>query len=280
MSDKLDVVEFGRQLVTTGDLDPVYVALYGANLEPDRLRKWLLAYWCFYSCGTASWIVDQQSFWDAMRTAAASSDYPRGTERRHFRGSLAVTSVDALYEAADYAAIGSDLEIIEAMFYWLCYPMDAERATQPIPLAKLMERVMRWRGFGEWIAFKVADMLERLGLAAIDFSDSDAFLFDSPREGAALVVERYGPKGFPLVTTPEAWALAYLGRNLGSLPAPPRAERLLNGQEYETILCKWKAHLSGHYAVGHDIAEIRESLLRFAHFRTSQRLLAAIRRAL
>jgi hypothetical protein len=277
MSDKLDVVEFGRQLVTTGDLDPVYVALYGAELEPSKLRQWLLAYWCFYSCGTASWIVDQPRFWNGMMKAAESKEYPRGTERRHFRGELAVSSVRALFSTACHCTLGRDTSPTDALFYQLTLPNSAE---EPLTLAEVMKRVGAWRGFGPWIAFKVADMLERLGLAAIDFSDSDAFLFDSPREGAALVVERYGPKGFPLVTTPEAWALAYLGRNLGTLPAPPRAERLLNGQEYETILCKWKAHLSGHYAVGHDIAEIRESLLRFAHFRTSQRLLAAIRRAL
>jgi hypothetical protein len=82
---KLGVYEFGRRLVETNDLDPVYVLLWEAGMETRQLEAWLLAYWCFYDMGTASWIAESYfdrgtkastSFWDRMDTAAKSKDYP------------------------------------------------------------------------------------------------------------------------------------------------------------------------------------------------------------
>lgn len=265
----LSVVDFGRQLVETGDLDPIYIMLHGAKLPLTKLQQWLLAYWCFYHAGTASYCVDvaavdgrEASYWQAMRAAAASSKWPRGSERRHFRADLAMKSVNWL-----------ESEGVESLFY------DFDRAAyecRVLSVQDVMEHVELWVGFGPWIAFKVADMLERLGLVKVNFTDADAFLFKAPLEGAKLVVEHYAPKQFKLVTTEAAWAFSYLRRNLAGLKAPPRYERELNGQEFETILCKWKSHLAGHYPIGKDIHEIREGLLRFARCKTSQLLLRSL----
>lgn len=262
MSDKLEVVDFGRRLVETGDLDPVYVMLWNAQLGPKKLQLWLLAYWCYYHCGTASWIVDQPNYWAAMTTAADSSDYPRGTERRHFRGRLSANSVRWLR--------GEGIGLLFGEFDRAAYE------NKRLPLDEVMEYVQCWVGFGPWIAFKVADMLERLGICRIAFTDADTFLFNSPKEGAALVVSRYANGATVSAKEAPAWAFKYLHEHLGHLDAPPRYERRLNGQEYETILCKWKSHLSGHYSVGKDIHEIREGLLRFARWPTAQLLLKGL----
>lgn len=261
----LPVIEFGRQLVETGDLDPVYIAVQGAGFSKRKLQEWLLAYWCYYHCGTASWIVDQPGYWTAMYQAACSSDYPRGTERRHFRGELSRKSVAWL---RDYP--GGFGHLMGAF----------DEGVQPKSLESVMNYVQTWVGFGPWIAFKVADMLERLGLCQVNFSAADTFLFKSPAEGAELVYERYFPYKDTHTIHPSqrpSWALDYLQRHLGTLKAPPRYERTLNGQEYETILCKWKSHLSGHYPVGKDVHEIWEGLLRFSGSRTAQQLLRSIK---
>jgi hypothetical protein len=42
--------------------------------------------------------------------------------------------------------------------------------------------------------------------------------------------------------------------------APPFGERKVNIQEVETILCKFKSHLSGHYPWQNDTIEIRAGL--------------------
>lgn len=258
----LHVVDFGRQLVNTGDLDPVYVVLKHAEIPPAKLREWLLAYWCFYHVGTACRITDSTSYWGVMREAAANKTYPRSSERRHFRGAFAVKAVDKLSKVK-----------VDDRFAELTDSKDG----RSLPLSVVMKRVKSWYGFGDWIAFKVADMLERLNIQRVQFDDTDTFLFDSPREGADLVFEHYGPHttvAADVDNIPE-WALAYLHEHLGHLQAPPGKERTLNGQEYETILCKWKSHLSGHYTVGKDVQEVRHGLLRYATCKTSQLLLKA-----
>ena len=258
----LDVITFGRQLVETNDLDPVYTMLWKAQLSPPKLRRWLMAYWLFYDVGTASFCSEfkDEHFWRKGCMVADSMKYPRGTERRHFRGRLSEMSIVGLMQ--------------RPVDWYFRYATTWTRL--PVPLEKVMTRVQTWDGFGPWIAFKVADMLERLNLCRIDFSDADTFLFDSPKEGAALVAEKYGKFNVLAQSNPSRFAVDFLRERLGQLTAPPRHERKLNGQEFETILCKWKSHLNGKYEVGKDSHEICHSLLRFAKCSTSQRLLKCL----
>jgi hypothetical protein len=254
---KMGVYEFGEQLLKTNDLDPVYVALGNAGLDDWTLRKWLLAYWCFYHAGTASWIVDQESYWKAMWTAAADKMYPRCHERRHFRGDNALKSM------ADLEARG------------------LTRAFRPLtgketkPLSEVMAFVQTWRGFGPWIAFKVADMVERLGLLPVDFGDGGKFMYESPAAGAALLWESeiaWDAQG-PDVTVP--WAVNRILNELGHYTAPPRYERFINIQEAETILCKWKSYMGGHYALGEDVSGLLKSLGAFRDSPTARTLIVA-----
>ena len=234
---KLNPYDFGKRLIDTNDLDPVYVVLWKAQLDHKELQRWLLAYWCFYHSGTASWIVDRPGeFWLRMETAAASKDWPRCSERRHFRGKAATDSIAYL-----------ESQGVSQLFD---YPTKYNRHLEDI-----MREVQTWVGFGPWIAFKVADMLERLGLADVEFSTGPIFLFKSPKEGADLMWERYG-KG-PEPEHKGEWAVKSLLRGLGPRLAPPRQERVLGVQEAETVLCKWKSYLNGHYKIGEDIEGLK-----------------------
>jgi hypothetical protein len=256
MKDSMGIYAFGRKLLRTNDLDPVYVVLQEANLEPPKLRRWLLAYWCFYHCGTASFISsDKRTFWLRMRAAAESKTFPRCNERRHFRGDLSIKSVDWLENKG-----------LSTLFM----PLQRDQG-----LDSVMEYVTGWYGFGDWIAFKVADMVERLDIACIEFPLDSMFLFDSPRKGASTMFLRHGdPRGIcPLDTG--RWAVERLLERLGERLAPPRYERRVNGQEVETILCKWRQHVKGRYKIGQDIEEVRKSLKRFPKCTTSKRLLTA-----
>jgi hypothetical protein len=257
-SGRLGLEEFGRGLLDSLDLDPVYVLLHQAQLERSLLRKWLLTYWCYYHVGTASWVSDHHDYWQALAAAAASKEYPRCHERRHYRGAQAMRSVGWL------ASKGLD-----ALFG----PLEGADTD----LATVMSLVRQWVGFGPWIAFKVADMLERLGLAQVEFNTGALMMFDSPRQGARLAWGIYGGGASP--DDVEGWAVGYVLERCGGVPAPPRGERMLNVQEAETILCKWKSHVCGRYTVGEDIRACRQGLLRFTHCQTSQRLLKAGRQA-
>src|SRR5690349_13751657 len=79
----LTVEDFGRQLLTSQDLDPIYVALDVMDLDPVILRRWLLAYWCCYDAGVSCYIADRPDpstydpthFWVRMR-AMAENELP------------------------------------------------------------------------------------------------------------------------------------------------------------------------------------------------------------
>lgn len=249
----LSIYEFGRQLIDTQDLDPVYVVLYHSEWKDRRqLEKWLLAYFCFYHCGTASWISDQGDYWKAMEVAAGSKAYLRSSERRHFRGSAALKSVAWLRERG--------VPTLFAPFHGT------------LVLKDVMNYVKTWYCFGDWIAFKVADMLERLNLCKVVFKPEDVFsMFESPRKGAEAMAERHGPA----IGEVPMWAHNKLKAILGTKLAPPSLNRPVNIQEYETILCKFSSYLKGHYHVGKDIHEVRHGLLTRATCSTAQKLLMA-----
>jgi hypothetical protein len=236
---KLNVFDFGRALVSSGDLDPVYILLVESNLEGLRLKRFLLAYWCFYHLGTASWIVDQKDFKEAMMKAAKSKDYKRGSERRHFRGENAINSVRFL-----------NRNTVAGLFK----PLLKEQTA-----ISCMWKVESWVGFGPWIAFKVADMLERLDLVYIEFEINSLKLFSSPKLGAFALRDRIRKS----VTDDEAceWAIDIICNRLKKLKAPPWEDRPIGIQEAETILCKWKSYIGGRYHIGEDIQFVHKSLI-------------------
>jgi hypothetical protein len=258
--DRMSVYEFGRKLLETNDLDPVYVILWEAALPEDTLKRWLLAYWCYYHMGTASWIAYQKDFWGAMETAT-HSQFPRGRERRHYRGENARKSVLYLREQG---VSGLWLPLLEPREY---------------SLREVSEVVRKWVGFGPWIAFKVADMTERLGLIRVKFDVASAMYEGSPTEGALRLWEAHNP-GLDPRREPggtSAWAVGQVLGELGELKAPPRYERPINVQEVETTLCKWSSYMKGHYRIGEDIDACHNGLLRFFKSGVSQRLLRAYR---
>lgn len=249
---------FGEQLLSTLDLDPIYVALYHAKLNPDTLCRFLVAYWCFYHVGTASRIASAASnkvFWGLMHYAAAApgnNPWPRGTERRHFRGLLAQKSVGYLQRFQSATDIVGHLSEV-----WKA--------------DEVYNRALNLVGFGPWIGFKILDMIERL---IVPIEETDSFyrgVFRDPAEGAQRAVK--------LWMSEEHWSRADQDayEKLGIVPyaikrlvgyyrhkkrmAPPGNDRPINLQEVETILCKWKSALNGHYYVGKDTADMRATLL-------------------
>jgi hypothetical protein len=156
--------------------------------------------------------------------------------------------------------------------------MAVESLKSATTLAEVTKRVKTWYGFGDWIAFKVADMLERLEIATIEFEVDRVFLFDSPRKGAKILWNSInGNSPHPKPVDLANWASDFIVGNL-SWYAPPRYERIINVQEAETILCKWKSYLGGHYKVGEDVESLQKALLRFPKCKLSQKLYKACKR--
>lgn len=263
------VAEFGRQLLKTGDLDPVYVAIHGAQLAAPLKARLCLAYWCFYSLGAAARMAEaktDKAYWALMREAAANvgepKPWPRGAERRHYRGAQAVDSMAELF--AKYGSGGAQ-KAVEGFI----------GISVNTTYSRVAARVQTHRGFGEWIAFKIADMSERVLGYNTDFSDCHLGIYKDPRQGAAvayLEAELFHPLAdpkwegkpwdFPITDHQLGFTVAHYVKvfRAGKFKAPPDFTRPVNVQEVETIFCKYKSHLKGHYPPGKDTLELHHSL--------------------
>lgn len=259
---KIDLLEFGDLLLETRDLDPLYVGLCEARMDPHQLYRWMLAYWCFYHVGAASYISQHKggAYWDYMVEAAANATspriyrlpgdrWPRAAERRHFRGPKCVEAVKRL--AARFPKPELAVES-------LLLPTQAE----------VMREARTWYLFGRWIGFKMFDMLERVAGERIACEPNIGLLYDEPRAGLELWAEKLGGEARHAEKLYEELLARYAQQ-----AAPPIYDRPCGPQEVETILCKWKSYMGGHYWVGKDIKEHREALHGWG--RTAERILAA-----
>jgi hypothetical protein len=255
MSDALSLEEFGKQILQASDLDPIYTMLANSNLSKSQKRRWCAAYWCFYHAGAASYLSEQNDFWPAMLTAGLNEKptpintrWPRSAERRHFRGVACIKALTCL------AARFPQPE-------WMAETFERQAPS----FHKVRDRVMEQPLFGPWIAFKIADMLDRVLNTHVDFSEADVFMFDSPTEAAVMWYDGDHEGGYGVAHGIKIqMALGHLNRELTSFTAPPFNDRPLGLQEFETVLCKWKSHVNGHYPIGKDTHEIREGLQAWA----------------
>jgi hypothetical protein len=274
----LTIEEFGDELLRTGDLDPVYAALVKTPMDTATQASLLVAYWCFYHLGAAACIAEKSRkkpalFWELLAAAAANEikpftrpageRWPRASERRHFRGQQAI---DAVY------GLSGKYKRPEQMLERLYVPGDGARPT----FGGVAARAQEHRGFGPWMAFKIADMGERVLGHDIDFSDCTLGIYKDPRQGAALAhhelsFERGESQLSEFDQTP--WKRPITDTELRDTvdhyvahwrkkkaKAPPSRDRLVNVQEIETIFCKYKSHRKGHYTVGKDIVEVGHAL--------------------
>ena len=260
MSDKMDVIEFGEALIRTRDLDPVYCAVHDARMPRDQLHRWLLAYWCFYHVGAASYISERKGddYWDWMRVAAInesgpkdnaigpSDRWPRAAERRHFRGPKCVEAILRLKD--EYPK--PELAVRDLI-------LPSEKA--------ILRKIKDWYLFGSWIGFKAADMLERCAGAKVSFDEGLGLIYSEPRKTLDLLAQKHGG------TAEEQWK-RLLG-HFSSTPAPPALDRGCGPSECETIACKYGSYLNGHYWVGKDIHEQRPALKGWG--KTAEKILKA-----
>ena len=251
---KLDIIPFGKILLETEDLDPIYTMLWKAQLSPTRLKRWLLAYWWFYHAGVASKLSTYKGdrfFEEAILLARPESKTPRGTERRHFRGKACRKAIRFFYH---------EYQEPETAIEQLIYQIRNVKGDNSV--GAVLDFVKRdWPLFGPWIGFKLADMLERLDIYPIQFPISTLDMYAEPTAGAKLVAKKLnwlsGEMGGSSSTKE---VVEYLIREFRHFKAPPRFERPVGVQEVETILCKWKSHMNGFYPIGKDTREIRHGL--------------------
>lgn len=265
----MSIITFGDDLLRTGDLDPLYIALHNAAPNRGTLERFCLAYWCLYHAGAASKLAEikqPQKFWAALMEAAVNEGlkWPRGSERRHFRAKNATDAV--AYLMTRYR---SPSDAVEGF-------LGLDGSGEEMTYASVSRAAQGHVGFGPWIAFKIADMSERVLGFPTDFADCELGIYKDPRQGAAVAfLERKGVTGTVAQDGKQVapWEYRLEDAQLKETvafyvatwrkkraKAPPSGDRLVNVQEVETIFCKYKSHLKGHYPSGKDTREIGHGL--------------------
>lgn len=276
---RLSIETFGHQLLTSQDIDPVYDALNGVGWDDDQRARFLVAYWCTYHVGQSCWFSEVgrsgagvAGYWRALEIAAENTRpspvggrWPRAPERRHWRGDNAAKCVADLrrkYEAT--GPLGMIQYVNRPNLLTRELPLCRD-ALDTFPFRLIAARVQEHVAFGPWIAFKVADMLERCCGLPVAFAVGDV-MYDSPTK-AALDVWR-AKAGVSPVAVPKDpkgavnQVVEYLLDHFKDYRAPGGG-RTVGFQEVETILCKWASHQHGHYPLHNDLAEISHGLLEW-----------------
>lgn len=237
--------EFGRELILTEDLDPVYTMLANAELidyDLDMLKRWLLAYWCYYNVGVASFIAEGRSddFFERM-WMGIHNKWPRGMERRYFWGKTAINVVRGLESSKMSPEAIVDHMTVHTDFY------------------ELNRAVVSWNGFGPWMGWKIADMAETVLRIPVDFSVATLGIYRDPVQGAAMVA--FGDWRHPITEDELQVVVDRQVVEFSDLLAPPYFDRRVNIQEVETNLCKFKAHYKHHYPIGNDTYHVHKALV-------------------
>lgn len=233
--------EFGEFLLTSYDLDPLYVILAQAPWDKRTLYRFLLAYWVFYAAGPACTIADTSNakYYYRMMRFGDAAHWPRGHERRHMRGQQFIDTVAGLER------FGAPEKIVEYM-------------TCGDDFQTIAKHVQAFRGFGPWISWKVADMTERVLQKPVSFNNAEIGVYKDPVKGAALI--GFGDQNYKINLEEVHSVYQRMLRQLKGHKAPPYQDRPINIQELETISCKWKSHVNGHYPLGLDTLEIYHGL--------------------
>jgi hypothetical protein len=236
--DGLSWKEFGKVLLDTYDLDPLYAILASTSWPEKFMLRWLLGYWIFYSAGVASRLAESKDFY-AEAIYGDANHWPRGHERRHMRGHNFINTIAGLKH------FGSPEKV-------------AARMVDGKDFQSIGKNVKSFTGFGDWIAWKVADQAERVLQIPVDFSNADIAVYKDPVKGAALI--SYGDQEYPIKPDEVRDAFDYMQTSMRQYLAPPYQDRKVNIQEMETVACKFKSHCNGSYPQGLDTKEIYHGL--------------------
>lgn len=239
--ERMSIVDFGKSLIESEDLDPVYVALHNSDLSEDDIESFILAWLMYYHVGVACEIMQDDDIMESMMFVAEHNDeYPRGNQRKHHRKQPAMNCILDMIDKCDDAA---------GFASWCL--------SGGVSARSIFGKVCELVGWGPCMAWRVPDLYERLGISSVKFYDDDTDLFFSagPLHGALLCCETYGLNPDPID------AHLYVMEHLGHIKAPPGYERTINIQETETIFCKWKSHMSGRYDIGRDTERSKQQLI-------------------
>jgi hypothetical protein len=225
--------EFARVDVATGDIDPMYYAIYRmrSSMGEEWTKRFALAFLIYYHTGTAMDAAnsDRERFWDYIRGVFLTA--PRAAERRHCRGAQGRATIDALQKFSPDPS----------MFF------DTINAGSYKQVRKICEKHLY--AFGPYFQLKVVDLLDRCFGMKTDYIGLEYNLPTLPAQAVGLL--------YPDDPVYVGFMKAVNRIEKLELPAPPMFDRPVGRGEVETILCDWKRAFYSRHIVGDDIVEKR-----------------------
>jgi hypothetical protein len=207
--------DFVRVDLAIGDNDPVYWATYRARykISHEWATRFAVAMLTYYKSGVAARAADYEGkeFWDHLRSIFPTT--PRGTERRHFRGTQG-------WEALNQMQLKSP---------------DPDRFFELFP--RTFMGVMDYcrdnlYQFGPYFVLKVCDYMDRcFDMPITDYTGLGKHLSKEPAKCAQL----HYPELPVHLAFDRLCARAQATRAL----AGPAFDRLVGPAEVETVLCDW-----------------------------------------
>lgn len=249
------MVRFGRHLIRSMDIDPVYPVLVKLHDQMDTEESYwhslLYVGWYHLPVAHSAWLrwprPRDKRMYTNRKWMEQASKWPTGIERRSNRGGKVFQHLEAFCKATDHVSLEQ----------WF--------RTGMVKAPTLAKRHQNWRvlnerlqaiwGNGRWAAYKHCEILRRVHGLPVEAPDMGHRHSSGPREGLETL---YGPlegQGEAVIAVLDA-----RGRDLQKRlkEAGLRADI----EELETILCNWKSLLKGKYYVGHDIDEMQEQLVQ------------------
>jgi hypothetical protein len=230
--------DFAAKTIVTDDLDPVYVALYRANMPEDMLMRWCAAFVTYYHMGTASQICHLQGddFWTELWTRYDTA--PRASERRHFRGEAGKKAIKAWINT--YGT--------PEKFFAACM--------QPSFMKLLQKSIPQ---IGHYFTWKCMDLREAVFGYDVDWSESEYHMVTLPMQGLDVIFpELENQRGVNYAN-----ALLKVADAISHINAPPRFTRPCGVAEAETVCCMAKAYYKNQKPIGKDIVEKRTDLVGY-----------------
>jgi hypothetical protein len=249
-----DLVRFGRHLLASGDIDPIYPILRSIhqerrfNEEQALWHSFLYVAWYHLPVGHAAfdWAprsISKAAYGKHIRNIG--STWPTGIERRSNRGGRVFTHIESFCHVTSHIPL--------SQWFRNGFVTAPTLAKRNANWRMLNERLQAVWGNGRWAAYKHCEVLRRVHDLPVEAPDMGHRFSSGPREGLATL---YGP----LEGQGEAVIAVLDGQGRDLQERLEKRGLTVDVEELETILCNWKSLLKGKYYVGHDIDELQEQI--------------------
>lgn len=257
-----DFAKFGRHLMESEDIDPLYPVLRHLQQDMDEEQAlWhSFLYVAWYNLPSATAAFARYPTPRAGVVDLANEGWPTGVERRNHRGvSFALARHLQSYLAATkrgqarwYREGVGTHQVTDTQALLAGLPKD--RFSNQWNWHIVNERLQMLYGNGRWAAYKHCEVLRRVNGMPLEAPDMGHQFSSGPRQGLATL---YGD----LEGQTSAVIAELDRRGLDLQKRLVRRGLVVDIEELETILCNWKSLLKGKYYVGHDIDELQEQIM-------------------